>query len=79
MFEWSNDDGALVAPPLSTEVPPRNMRVEVQSKGWEGVPEQQAEVRPMAGAARPLAQGMRVDPRAMLGCLGRQHRFRTMY
>ena len=24
MFEWSEDDGALVAPPPSTETPPRN-------------------------------------------------------
>ena len=42
MSEWSDDDGALVAPPLSTEAPPHNMRTEVQSKGGEEVPEQQA-------------------------------------
>ena len=69
MFEWLDNDGALVAPPPSIEAPPRNMHVEVQSKGREvvpkkqakgvpkqqakGVPEQQAEERPMAEAARP--------------------------
>ena len=42
MSEWSDDDGAPVAPPPSTEAPPRNTRVEVQSKGGEGVPEQWA-------------------------------------
>ena len=40
MSEWSDDDGAPVAPPLSTEAPPRNMHMEVQPKGGEGVPEQ---------------------------------------
>jgi hypothetical protein len=29
MFEWSDDDEALIAPPLSSEAPPRNTRVEV--------------------------------------------------
>ena len=71
MFEWSDDDGAPVAPHPSTEAPPRNTRVEVQSKGGEGVPEQQAEERLMAGAARPPAQGMWVDPRAVPRCSGR--------
>ena len=31
MFEWLDDDGAPIAPPLSTEVPPRNACVEVTS------------------------------------------------
>ena len=39
MSEWLDDDGALVAPPPSTEVPPRNTRVEEQSKGGEEVPQ----------------------------------------
>ena len=55
MSEWSDDDGALVAPPPSTEAPPCNTCAEVQSKGGEGVPEQRAEERPMALAARPPA------------------------
>ena len=42
MSEWSDDDGALVAPLMSTEALPCNTREEVQSKGEEGVPEQQA-------------------------------------
>ena len=65
MSEWSNDDGAPVAPPLSTEVPPHNTRVEVPLKGGEGVPEQQAKETPMAEATRPPPQGTWVDPRAM--------------
>ena len=32
MSEWSDDDGALVAPLSSTEAPPCNSRMEVQSK-----------------------------------------------
>ena len=40
MSEWSDDNEVPVAPPPSTEVPPRNTRVEEQSKGGEGVPEQ---------------------------------------
>ena len=43
MSEWSDDDGTPVAPPPSTEAPPHNTRVEVQSKGGEEVPERQAE------------------------------------
>ena len=42
MSEWSDDDGALVAPSLSTKAPPRNTRMEEQSKEGEGVPEQRA-------------------------------------
>ena len=42
MSEWSNDDEVPVAPPPSTEAPPSNTRMEEQSKGREGVPEQQA-------------------------------------
>ena len=79
MSEWSDDDGAPVAPAPSTEAPPLNTRTEVQSKGGEGVLEQRAEERSMVGAARPLAQGMRVDPRAVPGCSGRQRPFRTVY
>ena len=59
MSEWSDDDGAPVAPP-NTEAPPCNTRVEVQSKGGEevpkhqakGVPEQRADERPMVEATR---------------------------
>ena len=40
MSEWSDDNGSLVAPPQSTEAPPHNTHVEVQSKGGEEVPEQ---------------------------------------
>lgn len=42
MFEWSDNDEVLVAPSPSTEAPPRNTRVEEQSKGGEGVLELQA-------------------------------------
>ena len=42
MSEWSNDDEVPVAPPPSTKAPPCNMRAEEQSKGGEGVSEQQA-------------------------------------
>ena len=38
--EWSDDDEAIVAPPSSTKASSRNTRVEVQSKGGEGVLEQ---------------------------------------
>ena len=40
--EWSDDNGAPVVPPPSTEAPPHNTHTEVQSEGGEGVPEQQA-------------------------------------
>ena len=53
MFEWLDDDRAPVAPPPSTVAPPRNTRAEVQSKGREGLPKQQAEERLTARAARP--------------------------
>ena len=39
VFEWSDDDVAPVAPPLSTKAPSHSMRVEVQSEGGEGVPD----------------------------------------
>ena len=42
MFEWSDDDGAPVAPPPSTKAPPRSTHVEEQPKEGEGVPEQWA-------------------------------------
>ena len=85
--EWSDDDGALVAPRPSTEAPPRNTRVEEQSKGGEGVPEQQAEGvlerqaegRPTAETARPPPQGIGIDPKAAAGGLVRQRRFRKIY
>ena len=79
MSEWLDDDETLVAPPPSTKASSRNTRVEVQSKGGEEVPEQQAEKMPMAGAIRPLAQDTWVDPRAVPGCSRRQCWFRTVY
>ena len=42
MSEWSNDDGAPVAPPPSMKAQPCTTRAEEQSKGGEGIPEQQA-------------------------------------
>ena len=42
MSEWSDDNGALVAPSPSMVMPPCNTRVEEQPKGGEGVPEQRA-------------------------------------
>ena len=48
--EWSNDNEAPVASPLSTKASSRNTRAEVQSEGGEGVPEQQAEETSTAGA-----------------------------
>ena len=69
MSEWSNDDGAPLAPPPSNKVPPRSWHVEEKPKGGEGVTEQQAmgvleqqatgvperheEARPMMEAVRP--------------------------
>ena len=79
MSEWSDDDETPVAPPPSTKASSRNTHAEVQSEGGEGVLEQQAEKTPTVGAARPLAQAMRVDPRAVCGCSGRQRQFRTIY
>ena len=63
MSEWSDDDGARVAPPLSTKAPPRNTRAEEQSKGGEGVPEQQAEgVLERQAEGRPTAETARPPP-----------------
>ena len=42
MFEWSDDDETLVAPPPNTKSPPRSTRVEEQAKKGEKVPEQRA-------------------------------------
>ena len=42
MLEWSDDDETSVAPPPSTEAPPRNIRVEEQARRGEEVPERQA-------------------------------------
>ena len=39
MFEWSDDDEVLVAPPPSTKAPSRSTRAEEQSRGGEGVPQ----------------------------------------
>ena len=94
MSEWSDDDGAPVAPPPSTEAPSRNMHTEVQSKGGEvvpeqqakgvpeqqakGVPEQQAEERPTVEAMRPPPQGARVDPRAAPRGSGRHRRLKAL-
>ena len=77
--KWLDDDEAPIAPPLSTKASARNTRAEVQPEGGEGVPEQQVEKMPTAEAIRPLAQATWVDPRAVLGCSGRQRRFRTVY
>jgi len=79
IFEWSDDDRAPIAPPPSTKASSRNTRAEVPSKGEEEVPEQQAEKMPTAGAARPLAQDMLVDPRAVPRCSRRQCWFITVY
>ena len=46
MSEWSDNNGAPVASPPSDEVLWRNTRVEVPSKGGEGVLEQQAKEVP---------------------------------
>ena len=48
-----------VAPPPSTKAPPRNMRVEDQSKGGKGVPEQQATRVPAQQAKGVPAQQVR--------------------
>ena len=47
--EWSDDDEALVAPPLSTKESSRNMCAKVQSKGGEGVLKRQAKKTPTVG------------------------------
>ena len=95
MSEWSDDDGAPVAPYLSTEAPPHNTRMKERSKGGEGlpeqqakgvpeqqargIPEQQAEERPTVETARPPPQGAGIDPKATVGGSGRQRRFRKVY
>ena len=51
MFDWSDDDEVLTAPPLSTTEPPRSVRARDQSRGGEeshepltcGIPEQRVE------------------------------------
>ena len=40
MSKWLDDDEAPIAPTLSTQASSRNMCMEVQSEGGEGVPEQ---------------------------------------
>jgi len=42
MSKWSDDDRAPVAPPPSTEAPPRNTRMVERSKRAEGLHKQQA-------------------------------------
>ena len=42
MFDWSDDNGALVAPHPSTKAPPCNTRAEERSNRGEGVPKQLA-------------------------------------
>ena len=87
MSEWSDDDGAPVAPPQSTKVPPRNTRAEVQSKRGEEVPKQQvrgaperrAEERSTTEIAGPPPQDIGVDPKAMAGGSGRHRRFKKLY
>jgi len=56
MSEWSNDDEAPVAPPPSTEAPPRNTHAEVQSKRGKEVPEQWARAVPTQHAMGVLEQ-----------------------
>jgi len=73
MSKGLNNDGALVAPPPSAEAPPCG--TEVQSKRGEGVPEQQVEETPVAGATRPLAHSTRGDPRVVPRCSGKQCQF----
>ena len=59
VFEWSDDNEILVAPPPSTEAPPRNTRAEVQSKRGEEVPEQRArEVPEQQATGVPEQQAM---------------------
>ena len=52
MSDWSDDDGAPVAPSPSTEAPPHNTRMEEQSKEGEGVLEQWAKGVPEQQARR---------------------------
>ena len=55
MFDWSDDDEVLTAPPLSTTEPPRSMRTGDQSRENEesrepptsGVPKQRVEEIPI--------------------------------
>ena len=42
VFEWSDDDETLVAPPPNTKSPPRSTRMEEQAKKGEKVLEQRA-------------------------------------
>ena len=87
MSEWLDDDEAISAPPPSTKVPPRDACVEVQQKGGEGVPEQQArgvperqaEERLMVETMRSPPQGMQVDPRATPRGSRRQRQFKKVY
>ena len=68
--EWSDDNEALVAPPLSTKASSRNIRTEVQSEGGEGVPEQQAEKMPMAGPQDLPPRTCGLTPEQCLGAWG---------
>ena len=95
MFEWSDDDEVPMAPQSSTKAPPRNMRAEEQSRGGEGVPEQQAtgvpeqqaeevperraEQRPTMEEAGPPPQSTEANPIATPGGLGRHRQFKKLY
>ena len=39
VFDWSDDDKVLTAPPPSTKEPPHSTRAEDQTRGGEEVPE----------------------------------------
>ena len=95
MFEWSDDDEILVAPPPSTEVPPRSTCVEEQAKRDKevpgqrargvpaqqatGVPERRMEQRSTVEEEGPPPQDAGVDPKATAGGSGRHRRFKKLY
>ena len=56
MFEWSDDDETLVAPPPNTESPLHSTRAEEQVKKGEKVPEQWARGVPTQQAMEACEQ-----------------------
>ena len=75
MFEWSDDDEVLVAPPPSTKAPSRNTRAEEQSRGGEEVPQKQATGVPEQQAKGvPEQQARRVPERRAEGVPEQQAR-----
>lgn len=62
MIEWSDDEEILVAPLSSMKAPPCSACIEDQSRGGEGVLEQQAIVAPMGQAMGVLEQQARGVP-----------------